>query len=117
MSSAYRPETSFSAGSGLPADGVKASAAADASDKNPCSLESACSGASASSSQRTVTPIAVPMPSSRLSWKMTPQIGGSSAEREVSPMYRVSLTEIVTGIVAAPRTETAARVGHAGLRG
>ena len=43
---------SFSAGSGLPVDGVNASAAANASDKNPCSLESACFRASASSSQQ-----------------------------------------------------------------
>jgi hypothetical protein len=67
-------KTSLSTGSGL--DSVKASAAADASDKNPRSLESACSGAFALSSQRTVTPIAVPMPSSRFIWKTTPQIGG-----------------------------------------
>ena len=33
-------------------------------------------------------------------WKTTPQIGGSSAEGVSSPMYFVSLTEIVTGIVA-----------------
>ena len=30
---------------------------------------------------------------------MIPQIGGSSAEPEFSPMYRVSLTEIVTGVL------------------
>ena len=83
-----KPEKSFSVGTELAVGGVKASAAADASDKNPCNLESACARASASSSERTVMPMAVPMPSSRLIWKTTPQIGNSSA-REVGPRYRV----------------------------